>query len=106
VLIFHAICLSSCLRIHSIWQQLYNVGFGDLEAAELAKAEAVGIAASRKLDDQMLREFHWHAASGKRLRLSRECFSNEHVRQNMIWYYLILDPTSWGKISDRLSNQF
>jgi len=85
--------VAATLRIHSLWEQLLTVGFGELEAAELSKAEAAGIASSRKLDDQVLREFHWHAASGKRLRLSKECFGSPQVRENLLWYYATLAPS-------------
>jgi len=78
--------------IHSIWIQLVVLGFGELEASSLAKAEAAGVAASRKLDDEVLSEFFWHAASGKRLRLSKETFTNPQVRTDLLCHFLILSP--------------
>eukprot|EP00959_Pyramimonas_sp_CCMP1952_P246995 5162333-Pyramimonas_sp.AAC.1 len=85
---FHLIGASA----HSILPGLMVKAFEALRA-ELDQAAADASRHSKaKMDDELVREFSWNAASGKRVTAIREWWADPHSRLNLLLYAVVLEP--------------
>eukprot|EP00959_Pyramimonas_sp_CCMP1952_P102115 2136035-Pyramimonas_sp.AAC.1 len=82
--------------VHNILPQLYAVGFCNLEselikaATDLEEQRQAGAAAG--VDDQIVSEWHWHAAAGKRLRDVKDVFGSVTFFLNLYVFAAVLHP--------------